>query len=69
MSEFENAFVRLYENEIEPLIPLGVCALVYTQLSDVEDETNGIITYDRAVVKLDSEKIRPMMDRIKSKIF
>ena len=69
MSDFENAFVRLYENEIEPLIPLGVSALVYTQLSDVEDETNGIITYDRQVVKLNSEKIRPMMDRIKSKIF
>ena len=69
MSEFEDAFIRLYEEEIEPLVPLGVGALVYTQLSDVEDETNGIITYDRAVVKLDSEKIRPMMERIKSKVF
>jgi hypothetical protein len=69
MSEFEDAFIRLYEQEIEPLVPLGVSALVYTQLSDVEDETNGIITYDRCVVKLNSEKIRPMMDRIKSKIF
>ncbi len=67
--KFEEAFVRLYETEIEPLIPLGISALVYTQLSDVEDETNGILTYDRRVVKLDAERIRPMMERIKSKIY
>ncbi|MBQ7386791.1 MAG: glycoside hydrolase family 2 [Clostridia bacterium] len=68
IADFEDAFIRLYEGEIEPLVPLGVSALVYTQLSDVEDETNGIVTYDRLVVKLNSEKIRPMMERIKSKI-
>ena len=50
------AFVRdlraLYENEVLPLARQGLCGAVYTQLSDVEDETNGLLTFDRAVSKL-----------------
>ena len=69
IEEFENAFIKLYESEIEPLVPLGVSALVYTQLTDVEDETNGIMTYDREVVKLSCERIAPMMERIKAKMY
>ena len=45
---------RLYREEIEPLKERGLCAAIYTQLSDVEDETNGLLTYDRKVKKLDS---------------
>ncbi|MGI8905344.1 MAG: sugar-binding domain-containing protein [Candidatus Sumerlaeaceae bacterium] len=36
----------------------GLCAAVYTQITDVEIETNGLITYDREVVKVDEERIR-----------
>lgn len=39
------------ENEVSALIPSGLCASIYTQLSDVENELNGILTYDRAVNK------------------
>lgn len=53
--DFESALEALYKNEVKPLIELGACAFVYTQLSDVEDETNGLITYDRAVIKVKSE--------------
>lgn len=42
---------RLYDEEISPLMDRGLCAAIYTQLSDVEDETNGILTYDREVQK------------------
>jgi hypothetical protein len=35
----------------------GLCAAVYTQLSDVETECNGLVTYDRAVVKVDAERV------------
>ena len=45
---------RLYREEIEPLKERGLCAAIYTQLSDVEDETSGLLTYDRKVKKLDS---------------
>ena len=62
--EFENGIIRLYTDEVKPLIKAGVCALVYTQLSDVEDETNGFITYDRQVVKVDEEKIRICMENL-----
>ena len=41
----------LYDNEIEPLMKAGLSAAIYTQLSDVEEETNGLLTYDREVHK------------------
>lgn len=57
-SEYENAVISLYNNEIVPLVDMGISALVYTQLTDVEDETNGLVTYDRRKVKLDADKMR-----------
>ena len=55
--EFESAVIALYENEVTPLIDEGLCALVMTQLSDIEDEINGFITYDRRSVKLNTDKM------------
>lgn len=40
------------ESEVRALIPQGLCASIYTQVSDIEDEVNGIFTYDREVQKL-----------------
>ena len=62
--EYENAVVKLYETEVTPLLKKGVCALVYTQLSDVEDETNGFITYDRRVIKVDEKRIANTMKNL-----
>ena len=66
--EFEEAFIRLYRDEIKPLISQGICALVYTQVSDVEDETNGLLTYDRRVEKLNKEKIFSLMKELYGEI-
>ncbi len=41
-----------FERRIEELKREGLCASVYTQLTDIEEETNGIMTYDRSVLKL-----------------
>ncbi len=49
---FEDALVKLYEEEIIPAVTKGLCGAVYTQVSDVEDETNGLLTYDRRVMKV-----------------
>ena len=49
---FAKAFLEVYTEQIIPLAKKGLSACVYTQLSDVEDETNGILTYDRKVCKL-----------------
>lgn len=56
---------RLYEREVLPAVPKGLCASVYTQLSDVEDELNGLMTYDRRVVKLDADEVRELNERLK----
>ena len=54
MSDLEN----LYYNEVKPrILNEKLCALVLTQLSDVEDETNGLYTYDRKVCKVDKRKM------------
>ena len=62
---FEDAVISLYENEIIPLIPRGLCGAIYTQLSDVEDETNGFLTYNRKVLKVNEEKFRAVMEKVK----
>ena len=40
------------QKEVEDAIPLGLCATVYTQVSDIEEEINGIFTYDREIQKI-----------------
>ena len=56
-SEYEDAVSRLYDTEVRELVKRGASAFVYTQVSDVEDEINGFITYDRQVVKVDCERL------------
>jgi len=48
------AFDALYRNEVLPSVQLGLSVSIYTQVSDIEDKINGLFTYDRAVIKLDS---------------
>lgn len=63
--ELERAFVKLHEKQIIPAIPRGLAATVYTQLSDVEDELNGLITYDRRVQKLSDATVRSVTQRLR----
>lgn len=51
---FCTAFHALMKQEILPLANQGLSAAIYTQLSDIEEEANGILTYDRRVCKLKS---------------
>ena len=46
---------EVYEKHVIPAVKKGLCASVYTQISDVEDEINGLLTYDRKVTKPDPE--------------
>jgi hypothetical protein len=59
------AFARLHLREIVPAIARGLSATVYSQLSDVEDELNGLLTYDREVLKLDADLIRSINDKLR----
>ncbi len=59
------AFTALHERQVIPAIPRGLAASVYTQLSDVEDETNGLLTYDRRVLKLDEDVVRAVTAQLR----
>ena len=54
------AVEKLYMEEIVPCIANGLCASIYTQVSDVEDEVNGLLTSDRKVEKLEPEIMLPV---------
>lgn len=64
--EFEEAFIHLYDKEVREAIQNGASGFIYTQVSDIEDETNGVMTYDRQVKKLDAKKILPLMKDLSS---
>lgn len=57
-SDLEEKLTRLYEDEILPAKEKGLSAAVYTQVSDVEVELNGLMTYDRRIIKVRSEVMR-----------
>ncbi len=61
---FEEKLIALYDREILPAVQKGLCAAVLTQLSDVEDETNGLFTYDRALLKVDPTAMTAMAKRL-----
>lgn len=54
--ELTKLFIN-YANTVKLLKADGLCGAVYTQVTDVESEINGLITYDRKVVKLNEEQI------------
>ena len=58
-------YKRFINEEIVNNIPKGLSAMIYTQLSDVEDEINGLITYDREVVKFDINEIKQINEKMK----
>ena len=58
--EFNEAYKKLILEQIVPSIAKGLSATVYTQLSDVEDEVNGLITYDRKIIKIDMENVKEL---------
>lgn len=54
------AYKSLHELQIIPNIKRGLSATVYTQVSDVEFEVNGILSYDREIVKIDEDTLRAL---------
>ena len=58
--ELTDAIVRLVRRQVLPNLRHGLSAAVYTQLSDVEEEVNGLFTWDRKVRKVDAGRIREL---------
>lgn len=59
------AYRRLYEKKIIPYTKKGMAASVYTQLTDVEEEINGMMTYDREELKIDAGTVRELNAKCK----
>ena len=64
-SDLTRGYREWMEQEVIPNIARGLSATVYTQLSDVEEETNGILTYDREVLKLKAETVRKLNEKMR----
>ncbi len=62
-AEATDAYVEMAE-KLKKLIPAGYSAAVYTQTTDVEVEVNGLITYDRKVIKLDEGRVKKVNQEV-----
>ena len=61
-------YVDTFEKTLLPMIEKqGLCATVYTQLSDVEGEANGLYTYDREICKVDKDTMRAINEKMRIK--
>ena len=63
--ELTDMIIHMYEKMIYPGIKNGVCGCVYTQVSDVEDEVNGLYTYDRKVCKVDKTAMKELAEKLR----
>ena len=68
--KFRQRLIKLYRKRILPAIPKGLSGAILTQLSDVEEEINGLVTYDRQVIKTDEASMqslaRQLQDAVRS---
>jgi beta-galactosidase/beta-glucuronidase len=63
--ELTHAYLDLLEEQLLPLISEGLAAAIYTQITDVEIEVNGYLTYDRRVEKMDIDAIKKIHQKLK----
>lgn len=64
--KFISAIEKLFLKKLKPLIEKGLSGSIYTQVSDVEEEINGLVTYDRKEQKIPTEKMKEINDQLKS---
>ena len=56
--KLNTAIAKLWQKELMPAKIKGLCACIYTQLSDVQEEVNGLVSYDREIVKVDKDMLK-----------
>ena len=67
-AQFQDAVKKLYREKVIPGAKKGLCAAIITQVSDVEDEINGFLTYDRKVNKANAEDMMTIAEELKKSI-
>ena len=65
---FNRDLQTLYKEKVLPAAEKGLCAAIYTQVSDVEDEINGLLTYDRKVCKPDGDEMRTIAGKLQAAV-
>lgn len=65
-TELTGRITEMYRRMVLPAIREGLCGCIYTQVSDVEEEINGLYTYDREVCKVDKEAMRRLAGELYS---
>lgn len=65
LAKLSAAYEKLHKKQVIPLIEKGLSGTIYTQVSDVENEVNGIYTYDRAVLKMDEDMLKRINAQLK----
>jgi hypothetical protein len=68
LEHFRESVDKLYREKVIPAAKKGLCAAIITQVSDVEDEINGFLTYDRKVNKADEEKMMAIAKLLKETV-
>ena len=66
--ELTDRICALYEKMILPAIKHGCCGCIYTQLSDIQDEINGLYTYDRSLCKVEKERLKAIAGIIEQEL-
>jgi MFS family permease len=64
--ELSLGYKSLFEKQIFPAIPNGLCGCIYTQFTDIEDEVNGIMTFDRKNMKINESFIKEINSKLNS---
>lgn len=62
--ELTDKIIQLYEEMIFPSLAHGLCGCIYTQLSDIEDEINGLYTYDRQICKVNQQRLFDLSQKL-----
>lgn len=62
--DLTDGIVKLYEKQILPAKRKGLAASIYTQVSDVEQEVNGLLTYDRKIIKVRVSRMAEMSKKL-----
>lgn len=60
--ELTDKIIEMYEKMVIPSIDDGLCGVIFTQISDVEGEINGLYSFDRKILKVDKERIKKISD-------
>lgn len=61
--KYADAVEKLHLTEVLPACKTCLCAAIYTQLSDIENEANSLMSYDRKVTKLDEKQMNAIVEK------